>query len=235
MELLELKQIGLIVPSLSRIVNFLIKPGDAKSMNDQTYLTILKEASCELTIERSRFIGHCRETPGEAAAKSFIESIKTTHSQATHNCYAYRLQAGEYPVEYFNDQGEPNGTAGKPILGAILRLNLLNVTVVVTRYFGGKKLGVRGLIEAYGKTASLVLEKAGIFLKIPKCSVSLDYPYNEHSKIIYQLKQVTAENISTVFGESVQTSFLVPLSEYPVFLDFLKESPSIKVLSVAKP
>lgn len=204
-------------------------------MNDQTYLTILKEASCELTIERSRFMGHCRETPGEAAAKSFIESIKTAHSQATHNCYAYRLQAGEYPLEYFNDQGEPNGTAGKPILGAILRLNLLNVTVVVTRYFGGKKLGVRGLIEAYGKTASLVLEQAGTFLKIPKYSVSLDYPYNEHSKMIYQLKQAGAENISTAFGESVQTTFLIPLGEYPLFLDFLKESPHIKILSVVKP
>lgn len=204
-------------------------------MNEQTYLTISKEASCELNIERSRFIGHCMETPNEAEAKSFIESIKTKHSQANHNCYAYRIQAGEYPQEYFNDQGEPSGTAGKPILGAIQRLNLLNVTVVVTRYFGGKKLGVRGLIEAYGKTASSVLEQAGTLLKIPKCSMTLNYPYNEHSKIIYQLKQVEAENIATEFGESVQTSFLIPLSEYSVFLDFLRESPHIKVLLVSKP
>jgi uncharacterized YigZ family protein len=204
-------------------------------MNEQSYLTILKEATCEMTIERSRFIGHCMETSSEAAAKSFVETIKANHPQANHNCYAFRVQAGEFPLEYFNDQGEPSGTAGKPILGAILRLGLLNVTVVVTRYFGGKKLGVRGLIEAYGKTASLVLEQAGTFLKIPKYSVTLEYPYNEHSKIIYQLKRVAAETIATQFGESVQTSFLVPLNEYPVLQDFLKESPTIKILSVLKP
>ena len=199
-------------------------------MADQTYLTILQEASCELNIERSRFIGHCMETPNEAAAKSFIEAVRIKHSQANHNCYAFRVQAGEYPLEYFNDHGEPSGTAGKPILGAIQRLNLLNVTVVVTRYFGGKKLGVRGLIEAYGKTASLVLEQAGTFLKVPKYSMTLNYPYSEHSKILYQLRQFEAEIIATRFGESVQISFSIPLSQYTVLNGFLKEMPHVKIL-----
>jgi uncharacterized YigZ family protein len=202
----------------------------AKSMNEQTYLTIANDASCEMNIERSRFIAHCRETSSEESAKSFIEAIKAQHCQATHNCYAYRIQSGEFPLEYFNDHGEPSGTAGKPILGAILRLNLTNVTVVVTRYFGGKKLGVRGLIEAYGKTASLALEQAGTILKIPHYFITLSYSYHDHSMVVYQLKQVEAKNIVTEFGESVQTTFQIPLPNYPVLQNFLKESPHIKVV-----
>jgi uncharacterized YigZ family protein len=201
-------------------------------MVEQTYRTISQPASCETSIERSRFIGHCLEIACEVEAKSFVTQIRAEHPQATHNCYAYRIGLGENPLEYFNDHGEPSGTAGKPILGAIQRLNLTNVAVVVTRYFGGKKLGVRGLIEAYGGTATLVLEQAKIVQKVPKFSVTLVYPYREHSTILYHLKQLEAENVTTRFNEVVQNEFLIPATHHTAFLELIKELPDVKILPI---
>lgn len=176
----------------------------------KSFLTVGKTATVEVTVERSRFIGHCNESATEMAAKEFIVQIRTEHPQATHNCFAYRIGIEEHPLEYYNDHGEPNGTAGKPILGAILRLNLTNVVIVVTRYFGGKKLGVRGLIDAYGEAASLVLKEAGISEKIPRFTVTLRYGYPDHMQILYRLQQLNAEIETTEFGETVTTQFAVP-------------------------
>ena len=195
-----------------------------------SFLTIQKPAITELVIERSRFIGHCLETASEVAAKAFVGSIRAEHAQATHNCYAYRIGGGDHPLEYFNDHGEPGGTAGKPILGAMQRLNLTNVTVVVTRYFGGKKLGVRGLIEAYGGVATLVLEQAGVVLKIPRILVTLVYPYANHSNILYQLRQLEGEILDTQFSEVVRSEFSIPESHQAAFQELLKELPLVKVL-----
>jgi uncharacterized YigZ family protein len=170
------------------------------------------------------------ETDTETAAKNFVSAIRTEHAQATHNCYAYRIGTSEHALEYFNDHGEPNGTAGKPILGAIQRLGLTNVVVVVTRYFGGKKLGVRGLIEAYGGAATSTLEKAGTILKIPKFSVTLVYPYAEHSTMIYRMQQLEAETIASQFTEEVRTEFSIPESNQVTFLELLKELPFVKII-----
>jgi Uncharacterized conserved protein len=202
-------------------------------MDQLSFLTVAKAACCEINIEHSRFIGHCFESGKEDQAKSFLAQIRAQHSQATHNCYAYRINAGAYPLEYFNDNGEPGGTAGKPILGAIQRLNLLNVIVVVTRYFGGKKLGVRGLIEAYGQAATLVLEQAGTVLRVPRFSVSLIYPYSVHSNILYRMRQLEGENTTTRFQEMVQSEFSIPTVHHGSFLELLKELPEVKVLTIS--
>lgn len=195
-----------------------------------SFLTIQKQSTTELVIERSRFIGQCLETASEAAAKTFVATIRAEHAQATHNCYAYRINSDDHPLEYFNDHGEPHGTAGKPILGAIQRLSLTNVVVVVTRYFGGKKLGVRGLIEAYGGAATLVLEQAGVILKIPRFSVTLVYPYADHSNILYHLRLLEGEIIDTQFSEVVRSEFSIPEAGQAALLMLLKELPLVKVL-----
>lgn len=196
----------------------------------KSYLTVQKTESAELTVERSRFIGHCREVASETGAKDFIAEIRSEHAQATHNCYAYRIGAGENPLEYYNDHGEPTGTAGKPILGAIQRLNLVNVVVVVTRYFGGKKLGVRGLIEAYGKTATLVLEKAGTIIKVPTFQVTLIYHYANHALILHRLQQVEAEAVETKYAEDITSNFTVPEINRKLFENLVKELPVINIL-----
>nr|HPR89953.1 YigZ family protein [Synergistaceae bacterium] len=114
------------------------------------------ETTVEVKINKSRFLGHVRICRSEEEVRMKLKEVCDLHKQATHNCWAYRIGEESYR-EYFSDDGEPAGTAGKPILGAISRLDLTNALIVVTRYFGGIKLGVRGLIEAYGSTATNAL------------------------------------------------------------------------------
>lgn len=199
------------------------------AMNVEPYLTIKSPATTEITIERSRFIGHCRSVINETEAKSFIAAIRDEHAQATHNCYAYRIGTHDPYFEYFNDHGEPAGTAGKPILGAIQRLNLTNVAVVITRYFGGKKLGVRGLIEAYGAAASRVLEQAGNLLMIPKFTIRLTYAYPEHSTMMYRFQQAGAEVLETVYTEKVMVRLSIPEANRETVNGLLSEFPGITV------
>ncbi len=197
-------------------------------MDNQSYLTIEKPATLELTIERSRFIGHCEKVTTETAAKEFIAQIRTLHAQATHNCYAYRIGATT-PFEYYHDHGEPSGTAGKPILGGIQRLDLTNVVVVVTRYFGGKKLGVRGLIEAYGQTATLTLEQAGTVLHIPKLSATLNCNYSEYDHLLYRLKQIEAEIIESIFTDKITLQLTLPSFKKQNLVELIEEFPQIKI------
>ena len=199
--------------------------------NQEPYLTIQTPATAEIVIERSRFIGHCQTAAGEAGAKSFIAAIRSEHAQATHNCFAYRIGSHEPYFEYFNDHGEPAGTAGKPILGAIQRLNLTNVVVVVTRYFGGKKLGVRGLIEAYGAAASKVLEQAGVLQVIPKFTLRLTYGYPEHATIMYRFQQVEAEVLETIYTDKVTVRLSVPEANRETVNGLLGEFPAVIVES----
>ena len=124
------------------------------------YLEPRENAKVELTIRRSRFIGHLRVAGSVEEAKKIIREISKEHSNATHNCWAYKVGV-DFPQKHYSDGGEPSGTAGKPILGEIERANLTNAVIVVTRYFGGIKLGVRGLIEAYGQTAREAIKAAG--------------------------------------------------------------------------
>jgi uncharacterized YigZ family protein len=196
-----------------------------KTMSNLSFLTVGQSATAEIVIERSRFIGHCLEADSEAAAKSFINQIRALHSQATHNCYAYRVGGGEHPLEYFNDHGEPAGTAGKPILGAIGRLNLTNTVVVVTRYFGGKKLGVRGLIEAYGQAATAVLAEAGQIRRIPQFTVRLTYGYANHSLILHRMNQIGATILESQFTEVVATNFTIPEESRARFDLLIQEIP----------
>ncbi len=198
-------------------------------MDYSPYTTIGRPATAELTVERSRFISHCREATTETEAKAFIARIREEHSQANHNCYAYRIGPGANPLEYYNDHGEPSGTAGKPILGAIQRLNLANVVVVVTRYFGGKKLGVRGLIEAYGQAATLTLEEAGAIIRVPKFKATLVYNYSDHDLILHRLQQVEAEVLNTEYTELVTLKIAVPFENEQEFLNVIKELPFLKV------
>lgn len=129
----------------------------------------------EFVVEKSRFISFACQVSTVGQANFFIESISKQHYDATHNCYAYLTDDGQK----FSDDGEPQGTAGMPILNAIKGKNLHNVAVVVTRYFGGIKLGAGGLVRAYGKAASNVLEEAEKvqFLQCDEFKLKCDYTY----------------------------------------------------------
>src|SRR5690606_1047038 len=141
-----------------------------------TYYTVKPEGYDEIIIQKSRFIGYVRRVETEDEAKEFIQEIKKKHYDATHNCSAYMI--GEHDeIQKANDDGEPSGTAGVPILEVLKKQNLKDTAVVVTRYFGGIKLGAGGLIRAYGNTTSQAIKTTGIVKRqlMQGFSIKVDY------------------------------------------------------------
>jgi uncharacterized YigZ family protein len=124
------------------------------------YYSVKGYGQTEIIIQKSRFLAHAARTETEEAAQEFIERIKKEHWNATHNCSAYMIGENDQ-IQKANDDGEPSGTAGVPILEVLKKKKLKDTTVVVTRYFGGIKLGAGGLIRAYGKAASEGIKAAG--------------------------------------------------------------------------
>lgn len=141
------------------------------------YFTVKHSGEDELIIQKSRFIGYVRRVETEEAAHEFINEIKKKHYDATHNCSAYIIGENDQ-IQKANDDGEPSGTAGIPMLEVLKRMNLKDTAVVVTRYFGGIKLGAGGLIRAYGNTTSQAIKTTGIVkrLLMQGISVTVDYP-----------------------------------------------------------
>ncbi len=141
-----------------------------------SYFTVKSDGSDEIVIQKSRFIGHVKRVETEEEAQAFISEIKKRHHDATHNCSAYMI--GEQNlIQKANDDGEPSGTAGVPILEVLKKKDLKDTAVVVTRYFGGIKLGAGGLIRAYSSTTSQALETTGIVKRqlMQKSLVTVDY------------------------------------------------------------
>jgi len=142
-----------------------------------SYLTIKGSDSEEQIIQKSRFIGYAARAESEEEALAFIQEIKRKHYDATHNCSAYLI--GEHDqIQKANDDGEPSGTAGVPILEVLKKQNLKDTVAVVTRYFGGVKLGAGGLIRAYSSSTSLAVQAAGVVRRelMQGFSVSIEYP-----------------------------------------------------------
>jgi uncharacterized YigZ family protein len=194
-----------------------------------SFLTIKTPAIVASVTQRSRFIAHCRRVESETEAKAFVAEIRAEHLSATHNCYAYRIGTKANPLEYYSDHGEPPGTAGKPILGAIQRLELVNVAVVVTRYFGGKQLGVRGLIEAYGKAATAALEQAESLTVIPTFRVKVICDYAVHETLLHRLRQVEAVSEAVDFTDVVTLRLAIPEIQRPEFEKLLAELPILEL------
>ncbi|MFB5282810.1 YigZ family protein [Peribacillus sp. Hz7] len=160
------------------------------------YLTVQHRGEHEIVIERSRFIAHVARTETEEEAQTFIAEIKKKHKDATHNCSAYLIGERD-EIQKALDDGEPSGTAGVPILEVLKKKNLKDTTVVVTRYFGGIKLGAGGLIRAYSKSTSEGIEATGIVERklMRVISTKVDYTWlgkleNELRASIYTIKEI---------------------------------------------
>lgn len=146
------------------------------------YRTIAAEAVIEDIIEKSKFIGYCKPVESEAEANAFIEMIKKRHKDATHNVPVFVL--GErFETQRYSDDGEPQGTAGVPILSMMKHEGLTNLVVVVTRYFGGIKLGTGGLVRAYTNTAKKAFEAAGLVDMKVYAVLSVTCDYTMHGKV----------------------------------------------------
>jgi uncharacterized YigZ family protein len=155
------------------------------------YLSIKDSKEISINIERSTFIGNAQKVNTLEEAHNFIRSITQKYNNATHNCWAYKIVDGNQELFHYSDNGEPSGTAGKPIFGIIEKYNLLNVVIVVTRYFGGVKLGIRGLIDAYSICTEEVIKNSKLseyettFIYKVRCN------YSSYSQILRLISQET--------------------------------------------
>lgn len=182
----------------------------------QKYLTIKETGTYEQIINKSRFIATFSRIENEKQAQEFIKEVRQIHRSATHNCSAYVL--GEHDeVQRAHDDGEPAGTAGVPMLESLKLMQLKNVAVVVTRYFGGIKLGAGGLIRAYNGTVSTGAKEIGIVLRSRQTALKFTISYDQLGNIDYYLK---AHNIAIAhqdYGVAVDFEIFVdPLEVEPV-------------------
>ncbi|MDK2915423.1 MAG: hypothetical protein PWQ79_2338 [Thermococcaceae archaeon] len=161
------------------------------------YRTLKGVGTAQLVIKRSVFIGYASPASTEEEAKDFIARIKAHHSDATHNVSAYLINDGKNFAVRYDDDGEPKGSAGKPVLKVIQNKGLSNVVVVVTRYFGGIKLGYGGLVKAYSDAASLAIENAGIVEVYETERFEVTFPYS----LFHTVKSTIEENGGRVVGE----------------------------------
>ncbi|MGM0640486.1 MAG: IMPACT family protein [Thermotogota bacterium] len=153
-----------------------------------SYKSIFKNQETKINIKRSEFIGNCAKVDTEEQAKDFIKEINDKYKNANHNCWAYYVKENRF-IYNFSDNGEPSGTAGKPIHGEIQKHDLENIVIVITRFFGGIKLGVRGLIEAYSQTAAETLKNSNIVQYRDTHIFKAQTDYSNYSEIERFLKR----------------------------------------------
>jgi len=188
----------------------------------ESYRTLGAFRSDEIVIKRSRFIGWGAPAASEEEALAILEHIRSEHAQATHNCYAYRVGFGVETVR-FSDDGEPGGTAGKPILEVIQREDLRNVIIVVTRYFGGTLLGASGLVRAYAQAAKLAVDAAGVVEQVRHTRVALTVAYEWLGRIQHELQERGVVIESVDYGERVSFRLLVRPAQLGGLTAALKE------------
>lgn len=169
------------------------------------YKTVRNEACDEFTEKRSRFIGYCKPVTTEQEATDFINEKRSKHWDARHNVYAFSLREGN--IKRYSDDGEPSGTAGMPVLDVILKNEVYDVCIVVTRYFGGVLLGTGGLVRAYSQAAKLALEAGGVVV-MENCAVcSLECTYNQYGKVSSLVQELSSGLDGTEYGSGVVLKF----------------------------
>ncbi len=175
---------------------------------NNSYKTVKSFSHDELVEKRSRFIGYCKPVTTEEEAVEFINKIKKEHWDARHNVYAYSLREGQ--VMRYSDDGEPSGTAGVPVLDVIRKSGIVDVVIVVTRYFGGVLLGTGGLVRAYSAAAKLGLEAAGIVNMSLCAECELSCSYNQYGKLNTLIMDKGGIVDNCDFADNVLLSFHIP-------------------------
>ena len=188
----------------------------------KNYLSVFSAATYEKIIERSRFIANCAHVESEEEAKAFIAAVKAEHSLATHNCYAFVAdKAGN--LMRFSDDGEPQGTAGMPILEVLRSKKLFETAVVVTRYFGGIKLGAGGLVRAYSGTAAEALDRADIREYTPCRELSFTVGYENFDALKKYLSQNDCSVKDTQYSDKVRVLVAVKAADAENFLSAARD------------
>ena len=176
------------------------------------FRTIKEDGQVQEEIKKSRFICYAKRVYSEEEARDFITAIKKEHYKATHNCSAFII--GERSeIKRTSDDGEPSGTAGVPMLGVLENHNLTNVCVVVTRYFGGIKLGAGGLIRAYAGSVALAVKEIGIIEIKEQAGIAIQMSYAQYQEYSNFLKEHDLMELETNFTDQVDTMIYVDKEE----------------------
>lgn len=171
------------------------------------YIVPYQDAESEFTEKRSRFITHLYKVETEAEARARIEEMKKKYYDARHNCWCYRLRSG---VERYSDDGEPQGTAGQPMLNVFQREAVVDVCCVVTRYFGGVLLGAGGLVRAYTQSAKEALDAAGISVVRRWVDVAVPCPYALFERVKLEVESAGGVPGEIEYGAEVLLHALLP-------------------------
>ena len=172
------------------------------------YRTIKEDGQVQEEIKKSRFICHAKRVYSEEEARDFITAIKKEHYKATHNCSAF-IVGERSEIKRTSDDGEPSGTAGIPMLGVLENHNLTNVCVVVTRYFGGIKLGAGGLIRAYAGSVALAVKEIGIIEIKEQAGIQIHMTYAQYQEYGNFLKEHNLIELETNFTDQVDTMIFI--------------------------
>ena len=177
-----------------------------------SYITIRDFGEDRFIEKKSEFIGYSKRCESEEEAKSFVQEIKDMHKQATHNCWAYAV-GEKMNIQRYSDDGEPQGTAGIPILEVLKKSNVTDCAIVVTRYYGGILLGAGGLTRAYTKGASIALKSGGIVEKVKGLNLVIKLDYDLLGKIQYTCMQNNWYIENTDYTDKVVVNILVEINK----------------------
>ena len=186
------------------------------------YRTLRQFASDEFIINKSRFIGYAAPCETEAEALAFLQTIRTKHKDATHNCYAYIIGQNAGIMRY-SDDGEPGGTAGLPMMEVLKHQGVVNCCCVVTRYFGGVLLGTGGLVRAYTAAAAAALDAAEVVTvrSVVRCTATVDYPLYERAGLL--IESAGAKAGPPVFTDRVSLCWVMPQGSEAPLIEQLAE------------
>lgn len=193
-----------------------------------SYFTVKGSATSEFQEKKSTFIGYIKRVNTEEEAKNFVNEIKSMHKEATHNVYAYIVGENK-GIQRYSDDGEPQGTAGIPVLEVIKKNDLTDVAVVVTRYFGGILLGGGGLIRAYSKGASSAIEEAGVVEKVKGLKLRFTLEYDLIGKIQYLCGTNNWHIEDTMYTDKVELSLFTEVENKETIIADFVEATSGKV------
>ena len=174
---------------------------------EKVYITVKGYGEARFEEKKSVFIGYCEHVASEDEALTFVKKIKEKHKDATHNCYGYVMKGGI--LCRYSDDGEPQGTAGKPILDMLVKSGVDDVCVVVTRYFGGTLLGTGGLVHAYSQGAKMSVEAAGVAQFENYVVLKVDCSYSDYQRIGLEFERYDAIIDNTDYSDSVSVQFAV--------------------------
>ena len=190
-------------------------------MNTESYITVRGEASDEVVITKSRFIGYAAPCEAEEEALAFLRKIREKHRDARHHCYAYVIGLNRGVMRY-SDDGEPGGTAGLPMMDVLKNAGAVNCCVVVVRYFGGVLLGTGGLVRAYTQGCKIALDAAGLVRMELSVVLRCRVGYSLWNSMQYALQSLPVQPGETVYAEDVTFDCVVRKKDSEAALERLR-------------